>query len=325
MSKSKLPTHPSDAWRCAFRAPPQLVRRIACQRGRVVAGAEQIFLLKPGAEHFMCRERPDKTGPIIAIAAEGRGPGRVAVATEGGQVSVIPSQGVGIFRGRNSLGSDASHLAWGPPSPAGPSPLYIRWDHGELTCLSAELEMHAYEDMGQVDAIASDDNGVLVAVSFEGPEAGAKVTRDGREWVFRKIHIEADAAPAQVHLAIAENAIAMTIGDGHVYLSRAPDQDLERCGALPNATGPIAFQGASSDAALLAFVHDRGTVATVRLDESGTLTRISELETDAPSEIARGFFTDAAWDASRNTLWAASPMGGLCEYVAPGARKGRLS
>lgn len=320
MSKPKLPTHRADAWDCAFLTPPILARAVACQRGRLVAGGEQIFRLKPGEEQLACRNRPEGTGPVLAVAAEGYGSGRIAIATETTGITIYNPITAEIVTLRGEPGASATHLAWGAPTERGPSLLNVRWNNGDLIRFQQGNEVEAYADFPPMLGVASDDNGVIALLSFEDPTPRVFVTRDGSEMSYRPA-TTAGEGNGQLFLAVADEAVAYSISGHGTYVSRSPGDAFARIAEL-EAGGPVAFEGTTSDAALFGVASTGTDRSVLRLDSYGKISCLAEFETNAEEPI---HVTSLAWDVSRRTLWGTGPVLGLFKCVAPDGKKRRAN
>ena len=179
-------------------------------------------------------------------------------------------------------------------------------------------------------ALASDEGGVVAMVSLLGGEQRVYVTHDGVDLRYRAIDPEI-SPDATVQLAVAGTAVALVVDQEYVLLSRSVDEPFERISALdaePGVhgwlTGPVAFQGASSDAAFFCVRWEGDLVRIVRVDPSGATMSIVEMGgadgADAP-EIG-----SLSWDTSRQTLWGTSPDLGIFRSVPPDAKgKKRVS
>ncbi|MFO0762382.1 MAG: hypothetical protein U0359_38435 [Byssovorax sp.] len=154
------------------------------------------------------------------------------------------------------------------------------------------------------------------------------VTRDGREIAYRAIEPEISPG-ASVEIAVAGMAAALVVDRRYVLLSRGREEPFARVQALEVledrrfTLGPIAFQGASSDAALLCAQRERAASRVVRVDASGaamTLFEIYGIDGSAPPEIGA-----LSWDATRQTLWGVASGAGMFMCTAPGATRGKFS
>ena len=160
-------------------------------------------------------------------------------------------------------------------------------------------------------------------ISFAPPDPRAYVTRDGEQLEYRSI--EGKLGPSQrVHLAVADTAVAYSIDAEGALVSRESEAPFVRYEALATA-GPIEFEGGSSDAALFGAInvrgHAGGVASILRVDAAGDATRIAELRSDAASVSPE--IRALSWDASRHTLWGASPAMGLVTCTAPDATRGK--
>jgi hypothetical protein len=342
MPAPRLPTRNSDAWECGFLFDSaQDVRSVSCRGGLVVAGGSELHLVRPGAQRMASRARPLDIGPIRAVAAEPRAPFRYAVAGDdlvavffrneaGDQVMRLrctPHDG-GSTPGPNS--PSATHLAWGRDGAA--SALYILWSDGAVVRMKQDMSGVDTTDLPPMDAIAADDAGVLAMLSLAAP--CAYVTDDGENLDLRAIAREIvpegdrERSPASLrtarersatYLAVAGGAVAFAVGQGGVFVSRAPERPFVPCEPLATA-GPIAFEGPSSDAALFGAAHQPAFSSIVRVDLDGIALRIADFGTEAgPAPELTGL----AWDASRQMVWGASPQMGLVTCTAPSAKGGK--
>jgi hypothetical protein len=321
MSSPRLPTRTVDAWECSFLfEPARAVRAVSCHGGLVVAGGEELHLLRPGAQRMSSRPPPLDIGPIVSAAAEPRAPFRYAVASEE-MVAVFyrTKEGDQLMRLRPPPpGPPATHLAWGRAD--GASALYIRWDDGVVARLNQDMSDIETIDLPPMDAIAVDDAGVVAMVSFAPPTPRVYVGRDGEHFAFRPLPLEASVEPSQhVYLAVADMAVAFAVEDGGAFVSRAPEAPFVLSEPLATA-GPVAFEGASSDAALVGAIRGAAFASILRVDREGAAVRIADFGSDA------GFvpeLTELAWDASRQMVWGASPQMGLVLCTAPSAKRGK--
>jgi hypothetical protein len=292
---------------------------VSARGGLVVAGGEELHLLRPGDQRMASRAPPLDIGPIHVAAAEPRSPWRYAVASQE-MVAVFyrTQQGDQIMRLRATPpGPSATHLAWGRAE--GASTLYIRWDDGAVVRVALDMSGVDTPDLPPMHAIASDNAGVLAMISFDGPTGRAYTTRDGENLELRALPDGCLAGTgARVFLAVADTAVAFSIEDGGAFVSRASEQPFVRCDPLAGA-GPLELEGASSDAALFGAV--RGAVASIiRVDQEGGAVRLADFGSDdgVVPEISA-----LSWDGSRHMLWGASPQMGLVTCTAPGAKHGK--
>ncbi len=295
------------------------VQSVSCRGGLVIAGGDELHLLRPGAQSMASRPPPLDIGRVRVAAAEPRAPWRYAVASEE-MVAVFyrTEQGDQLLRLRGTLaGRVATHLAWGRDGSA--SALYIRWDDGAVVRVKQDLSGVDTPDLPPMDALAADSAGVLAMISFAPPDPRAYVTRDGEQLEYRSI-AGAVGPPQRVHLAVADTAVAYSIDDGGALVSRASEAPFERYEGLATA-GPIEFEGPFSDAALFGATRAGGIVSIVRVDAQGDAIRIAELGSDAASVSPE--LSALSWDGSRHMLWGASPQMGIVTCTAPDAKRGK--
>jgi len=324
MSKLQLPSRAGDAWDGGFLWDTQRdVQAIEARGGMVVAGGADFYLLKTGDENWKMRPPPEDIGPIDLVAAEPRGGRRYAVASEKMLALFFKTKmGDQILRLKpREPGSLVSHLAWGGAK--GPCSLYALHNDATLLRMKPDLSDMEELDVEEMSALASDDNGVVAMVALNGDDSRVYVTRDGTEMKYRHLNHDIDL-DTSVEIAVADTAVALLVDESYVLLSRGLEAPFERIEILDSPegrgwkTGPITFQGASSDAALLCARWENELVRIVRVDPSGAATSILEMgatEAHDPPEIAA-----LSWDASRKTLWGASPYTGIFRAVPPGAK-----
>jgi hypothetical protein len=324
MSKPQLPSRASDTWDGGFIFDQgRDVKAIEARGGMVVAAGADLYLLKPGDENWKVRPPPEDIGPMHAVAGEPRGARRFAVASETMFALFFKSkQGDQILRLRpQSHGALVTHLAWGGVK--GPCALYVRHDDSSLLRMKPDLSELEELDIEEIEAIASDDSGVVAMVALHGDHPRVYVMRDGVEMKHRPINDEIEEG-ASVEIAVADTAVALVVDRQRVLVSRGPEAPFERVAALtpPDGrgwtTGPVVFQGASSDAALLCARWESDVLRIIRVDASGAAMSTAEIggneTTDAPE------IDSLSWDAARQTLWGASPSVGIFKSVAPGAK-----
>jgi hypothetical protein len=321
MSSPRLPTHTGDTWECSFLfESARDVRTVSGRGGLVVAGGQELHLLRPGAQNMASRPPPLDIGPIFVAAAEPRAPFRYAVASEE-MVAVFyrSKDGDQLLRMRcPPSGPSATHLAWGHTD--GSSTLYILWNDGVVARLNQDLSGAETIELPPIDAIAADNAGVLAMASFSEPTPRVYVGRDGENFSFRPLPPDFSVEPSQhLYLTVADMAVAFAVEDGGAFLSRSPDDPFMKVEPLATA-GAIDFEGASRDAALFGATHHAGIASIIRVDREGTAVRIADFGSDggAPPEII-----ELAWDASRDMVWGASPQMGLVTCTAPSAKRGK--
>lgn len=326
MSTPKLPSHAADVWEGGFLSTePREVRAIDARGGLVVAGGADLYLLRPGQESWRMRPPPEDIGPMHAVAAEPRGPRRYAVAAEKMLAIFFKAQGSDQILRLKPQGASvkAVSLAWG--SRRGPCSLWVANDDGELLRMKPDLSELEPLDVPGIAALASDEAGSVGLVSLLSDPQLVYVTHDGATLAYRVLAPEIDPE-ASVQIAVAEDAVALLVDEEYVLLSRAPKDPFVRVEALdfPKdkgwTLGPIAFQGATSDAALFCGRWEGGVSRIIRVDPAGNATSI--LEMGSTEDLGAPEIASLSWDASRQTLWGASPVAGIFHQVAPGP-KGR--
>ncbi len=330
MPRPRLPSRNADAWECSFVfESPRDVRAVSCRGGLVVAGGDELHVLRPGAQSMASRAPPLDVGPIRVAAAEPRAPFRYAVASDD-RVAVFfrADPGDQIARLRcacaTSPAPPATHLGWGRAG--GESALYIRWGDGSVVRMKQDMSGVDTTDLPPMDALAVDDAGVLAMISSAAPAPTAYLTLDGENLDERPLPegcgLPGPDAPAdphrRVHLAVADTAIAFAVDGGAVFVSRTPGAPFERVEHLETAEA-IALDGAAGEAAVFGATRRRGAASIVRVDEDGDAVVIADFGSDGGTPEVTGL----AWDASRQILWAASPQMGLVTCTAPGAKHGK--
>lgn len=332
MSKPKLPSRSSEIWEGGFvLEQPRDVKGIHAAGGMVIAGGADLYLLRPGDEHWKMRPPLDDMGAVYAVAAEPRGARRYVVVSD--QMLTLffkNKQGDQILRLRpQGPAGTVTHLAWGGVK--GPCALYVLHDDGSLLRLKPDLSDVENLDIEEMSALACDDSGVVAMMGRNDGEGRVFVTRDGVAMTVRPINEEIDEG-ATVDLAVADTAVALVIDQKRVLVSRGVDDPFRHVEAFdaPEGkgwkTGPIVFQGASSDSALLCARWESDLVRVVRVDASGAA--ISIIEMGGSEELDPPEVTSLSWDASRQTLWGASPNVGIFKSMAPtekGKKKPSLS
>jgi hypothetical protein len=318
MAKPRLPKHATDAWDSGFLLDPaQPVQAINGRGGLVVAGGEQMFMLRPGAQNYAYRDPPDP-GLIEVIAAEARPPWRYAIGA-GELVTLFYKRKDedAIVRLRaTETEAVATHLAWAKDGDA--SALYIRWDDGVVVRTNQDMSGVDVLEMDWIDAVGSDAAGAIAFVTFDGVKCRVYRSKDGTQMRFDDYDFESEP-DGHMRVAVAGEAVAITLDGGGVFVSRALGAPLVRCEALESG-GPIEFEGTSSDAALFGVITGATVSAIVRVDKAGVATRVAEFESS--SELVPEI-SDLSWDATRRTLWAASPHMGIISCTAPSAKGGK--
>jgi len=299
------------------------VRDVSGAGGLVIAGGgDALLMVRPGAQSWKIRpELGDLLGPIVAVAAEPARPWRHAIASTGGitMLGLPGDQKLTLTSATPEI--QVTHMAWARFGKE--SVLYLRWTDGAVGRLRLDLGTMEHLHTLPMDAIASDGNGVLamVAVRCGAPDAHALWTRDGiRLEERRAVPLASDDPSVRVHLAVADVAIAYSVGGGGALVSRGIDEDFARCEGLERA-GPLAFHGTAGGAAVFGASWSKSVCAIDRAGpgEQGPVQRIVEMGTeggDAPRIEA------LAWDPSRRALWAASQQTGVTRLDEPSAKGG---
>jgi len=312
MSKGKLPTHASDAWSSLFLLdPPPMINAISGQGGLVIAGGFDIYRLRRGAEHFQKREPPDPE-EINLVAAEARPPFRYAIS-DGQSVTVFFKNGQ--EDGLAKLDSDEDgcwpvSMAWATLD--GTSSLFVCWSNGEVTMSAPDNSGVVSVDLEGISACAADAAGKLALAAVD--EESCVLYRSNAD---ATMHVEQTVTPPvefmrDVRLAVAGDAVAVSMKGWGVFVARARGAPLVRCDGIDD-DGPLAFEGTSNDAALYgtSASNDR---AIVRVTADGVALPIAELETDG--ELTQPI-RDLTWDVSRSLLYAASPVLGIISFTPP--------
>ena len=326
MSKPKLPSRPSEVWDCGFVSDePRPVRWIEARNGAVLAGGDDLYLLKPGDEHWLMRPPPENIGPLDIVAIEPRGERRHALIS-GRTLGILfkGAQGEQVLAVRPQEEGPMwwiTDIAWGGEK--GACSLYVLRTDETLLRMRPDLSDLEELEVDAMSALASDDNGTVAMVSLDGAESRVYTTKDGVELSVRELTLDIDL-DARVEIAVAGEAVALLIESKYVLLSRGPTDPFQRVEVLDSPegsrwkTGPITFQGSSSDAALFCARWESDLVRIMRVDASGAATTIAELggtEALDPPEVV-----SLTWDTARQTLWGASPYTGIIRCVAPEAK-----
>jgi hypothetical protein len=325
MPKPELPSSLAEAWEGGYVFDePRAASSVEARGGMVVAGGKDLYMLRPGDEGWKTRPTPEDIGAVDVVAAEPRGARRYAVSSRAKLAIFFKGKtGDTILRlTPRHAGVTATHLAWGGVK--GACALWALNDDGSLMRMKPDLSDFEEMDMAPTVAIASDDSGVVALASVAGHEQRVYVTKDGVDLDYRAIDYPI-SPNASVQLAVADMAVALAVDQEYVLVSRAADEPFVRIAALDAdvgargwLTGPVAFQGASSDAAILCARWEGDVVRLVRVDPSGAAMSIVEMGgedgTDAPQ------ICSLSWDASRQTLWGTSPDLGIFRSVPPGAK-----
>jgi hypothetical protein len=313
--KPRLPSHPGNVWKGDLvLGEARTVYSVSVRDGLLIAGGDELFQLRPGAEGLQMRQLPSELGegPVYAAAVEPRPQRRYAAAT---YESIVIFMGDKLLR----LGGEApraTHLAWGSVGKS--SGLYIRREDDLALQMKPDLSDLGEIPLEGVAALASDDAGAVALVLTTDDLPLAYVTKDGEQYFYRELADEIELTGRHVHLAVAGLAVAVSIDGQGAWVSRGQADPFVRCEALGRG-GPLAFEGVSEQAALFGGVNEAATASIVRVEPDGSAFRIAELLARA-GEPPR--LSALAWDASRKKLWAASPQAGIVSAAAPRSQGG---
>lgn len=339
MPSARPARYAADTWAGGFTIDPEYVAAISAATGTVVAATERLYLLRPGATRFQCRDLPEGAGDAMCVAVEPRRPGsqgRFAVATID-SLHIYEREGVASVKFPEDHG-EVLQLLWAPRlHDADPTfVLYLRFADFMLQLAPEGGRFGTFLQLGglieRADAMATDDTGIAFACFDEDSWeltiwflADPKTT----DWYHR--NLEAPDFYTGATLAMAGGSIALSFNDGGVWMTRDIREhaftEVESLrGRLGTGEGgggaPIVFEGAARDAALLAAVRDsRTTQHIVRVDAEGRAARVAEVETDgsdaqlSPAPPLRAM----AWDSTRRTLWSAAGRAGILASTAAGA------
>jgi hypothetical protein len=323
MVTPRLPRRAADCWPGGFVVEsPKNTTSIGARAGTVLAGGETMYLLRPGAAGFLVREPPDAVGFVVASAIEPRRPMRLAVA---GATAIVILDGKGVYTTRlPQPHAEPVALAWGPPAQAGGaaagrSALYALFRDGAVLRFADGTGEPETIELPPVEAITGDERGglALAYVDESSHDLVALVHQGGDAW--RMQRMESPGFIGGVSIALAGTATALSFELEGVWVSRGADAPFVKIESLPDG-GPIAFEGASDDAALfgVAKLRERDQ-AIVRIEADGRAVRIAEVMQDGDPSRTLPPVRDMAWDASRRTLWSAVGPGGVLSTTAPGA------
>jgi hypothetical protein len=297
---------------------PKYLTSVATQRGCVVFGGDACYLLRPGAERIQHREPPGVNGPVVACTVDGSRPPRIAVA---GADSIVIMNGDQFA----TLPLDQGHpepvaLAWAADifgKVSGPV-LHALFDDERVLSLPMGEGEPSFLEVPDVRAVTTDDRGhlALVSIDRETGEARVFVHQSGEDWRVRSF--EAPAFIADVRLAVAGQAIAVSFQFEGVWISRAQDAAFTEVEALRGEGGAIAFEGSSESAALLGATRKEQRVHSIlRVQADGRASKIGEIEGD--DDPFGCMVRDLVWDETRRTLWAAVGQAGILRLASPDA------
>jgi hypothetical protein len=280
----------------------------------VIAGGDELLVMRPAAENILTRKMPPAIGSAVVVIAEPWAPRRFAVATRG-RISVFEGREPEVPTVQLDLAKpeyDATHLAWLREN--GESVLYFRRRDGEVGRLWVDRGVEDVIDCPPMAAIASDESGALALLTLVPGEENVWVSQEGGFEV-RPLTTVPVGDDLHVHLAVRGAAVAYSLDDcWGTYVSWDREQDFDRCEALWG--GPIAFQG---DDALFGAYCVETNASIFRETRDGTTARIADIEAEGvgPWQERSLLITALAWDASRRTLWGASPQAGLIRSREP--------
>lgn len=310
----------SETWSGGLVAGvPADVRCVVVRRGVLLVGTEhEVLMLRAGEQHLARRALPSGVAPICALSVEPRRGPRLAIGAPRA-IAVLDGDAVGTRRIDPSA-APLEDLAWGP-SPGGGWALYEMSEEGALDRTHPETGVIEEIPISLPVALASADDGLLAVASMD-PEAPAVwTTRDGATWTCRPLP-ELDGMMGVHGFAVAGEAVAISLAEEGVFVSRGLDAPFTRCAALDGATA-LAFEGDGPAAPLLGAVHPEFAENIVRVEADGTAARVVAIET--PVGAAEPFVSALVWDASRSLLWASIDGVGLLRSAPGRARGGQLS
>ncbi len=303
----------SEQWSVTPMADVRDVHTVSVHRGLVVAaGPKQLLRIRAGSLTVGLRETP-LAGTIKLVAIDpAPSSRRYAVATDA-TIAIFDDSNPGGFLSIpvDNAQQTPSAIAWGKVD-------------GE-TLLHIEAMEHFYRDgynlevpLPRVVTIANDHGGRLGAAIARDEEddsefpAGFYVSDDGESWNWRTMpELETIASAFFIALAGDVAAVSIQAGSPHsgVWVSREAADPFEQL-SKDEYTGAIA-------------VDDDGVVFVVSGEQNAERVLRFDPASNEPTCIAhlRGKgkrIAALAWDASRKTLWAASPSDGLLAIKAPG-------
>jgi hypothetical protein len=312
VAKLRLPSRASESWSGGLVLDRAFdARAVDARHGVVLAGGDRLVLLRAGETTLATREPPAGIGSVRTVAVEPRRRARIAAGGEAG-LALFDDDGVSTMRVPPG-GPVPERIAWGR-GPGGGFALYVAHEDGSLLRVRPETGEVEEMPIGAVVALASDENGTLAVASIDADAPGVGVTHDGEHWHWRPLS-ELDGMGGW-ELAVAGDAAALGIAYRGVWISRGLEEPFARCEAFEEG-GPLAFEGATSDAAVFGAVHVGWTETIVRVDAAGRAVRITEIEPGVEGDRPEPRLSALAWDASRRTLWGAMPGVGVMKSEAP--------
>jgi hypothetical protein len=255
----------------------------------VAAGGAKLHRIRPGTDGIQTRPYPFEDDGVLRVAVE---PGcRRWVALSYRHIVVFDTSNTEGYMHLDFRAGDPEpwEIAWGKVN--GESVMHMLDDTMEVSRPGPELAVLPLEHALK---IASDRTGLLAILTGGDEEARLYVSGDGEQWLFRILDTIHDEQ--SVHLAIDGMSAAVS-HDGELWVSRGKDDAFELIEDIEDA-GAVAFDGAG---ALFVATGEEGRAAIARIDVAGNAERIAEIEPN---------IAELAWDASRDTLWAAT-SGGL--------------
>lgn len=324
---------PYDLWDHRFAVEPPLpLTVVAAAGGFVMAAGGALLVIDPGERAL--RKRDLEPGPApAAVAIEPWAPHRQALAV-GGTVSVFegPWPGDPILDFVLSDPTDAvTHLGWARH--AGESRLYLRQRSGQVSRIGMG-GLAEVMNTPHASAIGADADGVLGLISLlPDDEANAWILPvEATSWDIRSLTMvpvgsDGDAASNwTVQLSVCGKAFAFSLDEWGAMVSWEENEDDSKHFELPPTVfeGPLAF---GSERVLFAAYNVEGQVRILRYERNVGVTCIARFGVGDDWEGVPATVTSLAWDASRRSLWAASPELGLIEMTEPSeqAKKYRLN
>ena len=314
MRKPPLARHASDAWRVVSTTDAQeAVLAVDARAGTVVGAGETLMMLRAGDAGLRHRPTPEGMGDAVAVAIDTRKKGRFAVSGVGSITVFEGEQRATVELPRDH--AEPLALAWASSGTEDATKLHVLFDDGSLMRFDHHGGGFDTIELPDVHAIATDESGALAIAAWDEDawELIVLVRREGDNFTFRRI--EAPSTVAQVDLAIAGTAVAVSFQFENVYLARDLDAPFAAVPLLSSG-GPVAFEGTDANAPLFGVIGEGDEQSIVRITPEGDAATIVEM-TVSNGEAPR--IRQLAWDASRRTLWAAACRAGLVAATAPGS------
>jgi hypothetical protein len=326
MFEPSLPDHDDDAWELAFVGDDKAeVTAIEARGGMVVASGPEIGVLRPGGATWHGHAPPPYVGePARLVAVEPAGRRRYAIASGDTFTLFTRWEASEQVAGMSSTmpGAKVTHMAW--VKRQGQSLLFVLRDDLVLRRMKARPSSLEDEELDPVYALGSDERGAYAFVALSGERQRVYSVPDGGRWRIRYLDTRISRR-ASLQLAVAENAVALVVDAKYVLLSRALGEPFVRVPSLDLGEnehgfrlGPVAFQGATSDAALFCARKEDDLVRIVRVDAAGAPMSILEL---AGTDLrAAPDILSLSWDGSRQTLWGTTSNAGIFRLMPPEAK-----